>query len=132
MEMDSIVESCDMRSLEGTKLQEIWNFLTKLKQNKKHAEEVRKLSLQLFDQLKDYHLCGETERFFLECAAILHDIGYAINEKKHHKHSLRLILQAKLPSIPDREKTHYCQYRPLSPAFYAEGHSYAFCGIKFG
>ena len=104
MEIDSLLESCDIRSLEGAKLQDAWNFLTKLKQNKKHAEEVRRIALQLFEQLREYHQCGDSERFYLECAAILHDIGYAINSKKHHKHSLRLILQAKLPSITEREK----------------------------
>ena len=33
----------------------------------------------------------ETERDWLEFAAILHDIGYLINERSHHKHTHYLI-----------------------------------------
>ncbi|CAD6494662.1 MAG: hypothetical protein LAKADJCE_00891 [Candidatus Argoarchaeum ethanivorans] len=57
-----------------------------------HSDTVRRLSLELFDKLSDLHLMGEEERYWLECAAILHDIGWSQGPKGHHKSSLRLIL----------------------------------------
>ncbi len=57
-----------------------------------HADTVRRLSLELFDKLSDLHLMGEEERYWLECAAILHDIGWSQGPKGHHKSSLKLIL----------------------------------------
>jgi exopolyphosphatase/guanosine-5'-triphosphate,3'-diphosphate pyrophosphatase len=50
------------------------------------------LALELFDKLSDLHSLGEEERYWLECAAILHDIGWSQGPKGHHKSSLKLIL----------------------------------------
>jgi len=58
----------------------------------KHSEQVRKLSLELFDALQDLHKLGKRERCWLECAAILHDIGLSQGQKSHHKKSLNLML----------------------------------------
>jgi putative phosphoesterase len=64
----------------------------------KHAEQVRKLSLELFDSLQDLHKLGRRERCWLDCAAILHDIGLATGSKGHHKNTLKLVLnETKLP-----------------------------------
>jgi putative phosphoesterase len=64
----------------------------------KHSDQVRKLSTQLFDCLKDLHKLGKRECCWLECAAILHDIGLSQGSKGHHKTSLKLILNdAQLP-----------------------------------
>jgi exopolyphosphatase/guanosine-5'-triphosphate,3'-diphosphate pyrophosphatase len=61
----------------------------------KHSDQVRKLSLQLFDALQDLHKLGRRERCWLECAAILHDIGLSLGSRAHHKASLNLILNDK-------------------------------------
>jgi len=45
----------------------------------------------LFDQLQPLHKLGDNERDILEVAALLHDIGWTVAGKKHHKHSYRLI-----------------------------------------
>ncbi len=58
----------------------------------KHSEQVRKLSLELFDTLQHLHKLGKRERCWLECAAILHDIGLANGTKAHQKNTLKLIL----------------------------------------
>ena len=63
-----------------------------------HSEQVRKLSLELFDALQDLHKLGKRERCWLECAALLHDIGLSKGPKAHHKSSLNLILnETQLP-----------------------------------
>ena len=64
----------------------------------KHSEQVRKLSLELFDALQDLHKLGKRERCWLECAAILHDIGLSQGPKAHQEKSLNLILnETQLP-----------------------------------
>ena len=58
----------------------------------KHSDQVKKLSLELFDALQDMHKLGKRERCWLECAAILHDMGLSRGPKAHQKNSLKLIL----------------------------------------
>jgi len=57
-----------------------------------HYEQVRKLSLQMFDELQSIHKLGNIERCWLECASILHDIGISTGTKGHHKKAMSLIL----------------------------------------
>ena len=56
-----------------------------------HTHHVARLCLQIFDQTASAHKLGEREREWLEYAAILHDVGYLINSRQHHKHSYYLI-----------------------------------------
>lgn len=60
-----------------------------------HSHQVAKLALRLFDELKDLHKLEETERFYLESAAILHDIGWLEGRKGHHKRARDIILTSK-------------------------------------
>ncbi len=61
----------------------------------KHAHQVSKLAVRLFDELRPLHLLGEKERFMLEASALLHDIGWLHSREGHHKHSRDMILSAK-------------------------------------
>jgi putative phosphoesterase len=70
-----------------------------------HAEQDRKLALIIFDRTKQLHSLGDEERYWLECAAILHDIGLHIRRKGYHKLSLRLILND--PALPFTQKERY-------------------------
>lgn len=56
-----------------------------------HSLHVADLALSLFDQTKREHHLGHQERTWLEYAAILHDVGYLINPRQHHKHAYYLI-----------------------------------------
>ncbi|WP_455278171.1 YfcE family phosphodiesterase [[Eubacterium] cellulosolvens] len=57
-----------------------------------HPEQVKKVALKLFDALKPLHKLGALERYWLECAAMLHDIGWSRGGTGHNKTSLKLIL----------------------------------------
>ena len=57
----------------------------------KHAEQVTKLALVIFDKLQVNHGLDTREREWLEFAALLHDIGVHISYGRHHKHSYYLI-----------------------------------------
>jgi exopolyphosphatase/guanosine-5'-triphosphate,3'-diphosphate pyrophosphatase len=69
----------------------------------RHFKHVRLLALQLFDQLAPVHGFGSRERELLAAAALLHDIGMAINYYEHHKHSAFLIQSSGLPGFTHRE-----------------------------
>jgi exopolyphosphatase/pppGpp-phosphohydrolase len=57
-----------------------------------HARQVCRLSLQLFDELQSLHGMGDMERRWLGDAALLHDIGWVLGARGHHKRALDLIL----------------------------------------
>jgi putative phosphoesterase len=57
-----------------------------------HFQQVRKLALGFFDGLFKLHHLGMRERCWLECAAVLHDVGLSKSEGGQHKKSAKLIL----------------------------------------
>ncbi len=68
-----------------------------------HSHHVAKLAVQLFDQTTALHKLGEREREWLEYAALLHDIGYLINSRQHHKHAYYLITNSDLDGLAAEE-----------------------------
>ncbi len=69
-----------------------------------HARQVAKLSLALFDGLAAVHKLPASARPYLEAAALLHDVGHAVNYQRHHKHAYYLISNVDLPGLSDRER----------------------------
>lgn len=68
-----------------------------------HAQTVLGHARQLFDQTRALHGLGDGERVLLEAAALLHDIGVAVNNDGHHKHSQYLIESSEIAGL-DREE----------------------------
>lgn len=68
-----------------------------------HSLHVAGLTLRLFDDLKSLHGLGEWERELIEYGALLHDIGWHIAPKRHHKHSQYLILNGDLKNFSSEE-----------------------------
>jgi exopolyphosphatase/guanosine-5'-triphosphate,3'-diphosphate pyrophosphatase len=70
-----------------------------------HTEHVAKLALEIWDALAaaDVHPGRPDERELVWAAAMLHDIGTAVDYDDHHKHSRYLILNAGLPGFSPRE-----------------------------
>ena len=59
-----------------------------------HPRKVARLALALFEGLSPLHGYGTSERRLLECAALLHDIGWSVSGpdgRGHHKASALLI-----------------------------------------
>ena len=81
--------------MDGQKLpdrsESIEEFGEKYNYDKAHSQQVSKLAVSLFEQLRDLH--GLPDRYVkvLHAAAMLHDIGLFIAYEKHHKHSYYLI-----------------------------------------
>lgn len=61
--------------------------------NEVHSVQVAKISLEVFDSLKNLHGFGEEVRVELACAALLHDLGVSFDEANHHKMSRDLIME---------------------------------------
>jgi exopolyphosphatase/guanosine-5'-triphosphate,3'-diphosphate pyrophosphatase len=72
--------------------------------DERHARQVAKLALTLFDDLATLHRLPASTRPLLEVAALLHDVGNAVSYQRHHKHSYYLIQNADLPGLTDRER----------------------------
>jgi exopolyphosphatase/guanosine-5'-triphosphate,3'-diphosphate pyrophosphatase len=70
-----------------------------------HVEHVARLALSMWDALGEagVHPGEHVERELLWAAAMLHDIGTAVDYDDHHKHSRYLILNAGLPGYTTRE-----------------------------
>lgn len=68
-----------------------------------HSLHVARLTLKLFDDLKPLHGLGDRERELIEYGALLHDIGWHIAPKRHHKHSQYLILNGDLQNFSSDE-----------------------------
>ncbi|MEP6689239.1 MAG: Ppx/GppA phosphatase family protein, partial [Gemmatimonadales bacterium] len=79
-------------------------FVERCQGDRRHVEQVRTLALQLFDQLSDELGCEPEERFLLEAASLLHDVGQLVSYRKHHKHSFQLINHAERLGLPPRER----------------------------
>jgi exopolyphosphatase/guanosine-5'-triphosphate,3'-diphosphate pyrophosphatase len=71
--------------------------------HKSHSEHVTMLCMRLFDELRPLHRLGQLERELIEYSALLHDIGWHISGKGHHKHSMYLIANGDLRDFSDDE-----------------------------
>ena len=68
-----------------------------------HSLHVAGLALRLFDHTRSLHRLGDAERSWLEFAAVLHDIGYLINPRQHHKHAYYLIKNSDIGGLTAEE-----------------------------
>jgi len=57
-----------------------------------HSHTVTTLALQIFDDLAALHQMQARERFLLECACSLHDIGWKYGQKGHGNRSMDMIV----------------------------------------
>jgi CHAD domain-containing protein len=57
-----------------------------------HSRTVTALALRIFDDLAPLHQMQAHERFLLECACSLHDIGWKYGQKGHARHSEEMIV----------------------------------------
>lgn len=75
-----------------------------LEYDAEHTHLVTRLALRLFDLTTTLHHLGDEERYWLQCAGLLHDIGLVEGWKGHHKASLRIIQSAQLLPLSPQER----------------------------
>ncbi|MGD8427908.1 MAG: Ppx/GppA phosphatase family protein, partial [Balneolaceae bacterium] len=81
----------------------VFELLRKCDWHEKHSTHVAKMALQLFDEVRDELELTEQDRELLEYATYMHDIGYYISHRKHHKHALYIIRHADLKGFTEDE-----------------------------
>ena len=81
----------------------VYELLKKCQWHEKHSVQVAKLALKMFDDLRGAHGLTSNDRELLKFACLLHDIGYYISQRKHHKHALYLILNSDLKGFHPTE-----------------------------
>ena len=75
-----------------------------LRSEQPHAGQVRRLATSLFDQMKASLDLDPDGRDLLQAAALLHDVGYVVGYRQHHKHAYNLIAHAPLDGFTPRER----------------------------
>jgi len=75
-------------------LQTVMEFGLSVRNERLHPVQVYRLSCKLFDELQSLHRMGNTERIWLQTAALLHDIGKSICRKDHNKKSRDIIIKS--------------------------------------
>ena len=82
-----------------------------------HARKVAQLATMLFDSMYALHRLPPGYGQLLEAAAYLYNIGHFVNDSRHHKHSLYLVLNSDLPGFNERERmtiANLCRYHRKS------------------
>lgn len=85
------------------RLRSVMELVNKYDWHEAHSSHVAKLSLTLFDEFCDQLELTDDDRDLLHYAALMHDIGYFISHKKHHKHSLYIIRNSALMGFKEYE-----------------------------
>ncbi|MDE2838997.1 MAG: Ppx/GppA phosphatase family protein [Chloroflexota bacterium] len=68
-----------------------------------HANHVADLALSLFDQLTSVHGLDAEARRLLQIAALLHDVGVAVNYYNHDEHGFYLLTRTGIDGLTHRE-----------------------------
>ena len=101
----TLLEGRDPPLFEDVRRDAVLNLAAQYDADFAHVEHVARLALGMWDALGEAgaHPGDPRERDLLWAAAMLHDIGTAVDYDDHHKHSRYLILNAGLPGYTTRE-----------------------------
>lgn len=91
------------RQPEDLRRRQILQLAERTESTLRHNLQTARLAVRIFDLTASIHGLGSREREWLEYAALLHDIGYSIHYRAHHKHAYYLILNANLDAFDQRE-----------------------------
>ncbi len=84
--------------------QQARRFAARMHSDAGHCEHVRRLAAQLFDQLAPLHELPSAQRVTLELAALLHEVGIAVNARGHHKHGEYIVRHADIPGLSKHQQ----------------------------
>jgi exopolyphosphatase/guanosine-5'-triphosphate,3'-diphosphate pyrophosphatase len=102
---ETLLADSDPPLFENVRKASVLNLAHQYHWDPEHTEHVATLALQMFDTLATagLHAGDLEERELLWAAAMLHDVGVAVDYDDHHKHSRYLILNGGLPGFTPRE-----------------------------
>lgn len=85
-------------------LNEIDQFARKYRSNRPNCDQIRRLSLQLFDELQAFHGMPKDAEMYLSVASLLHDVGRFVSESSYHKHTYYLIKNSTFSFLTEKQK----------------------------
>ncbi|HEX2645463.1 MAG TPA: Ppx/GppA phosphatase family protein [Thermoanaerobaculia bacterium] len=91
------------RAPEDLRRRQVLQLAERTESTFRHNVQTARLAVRIFDLTASLHSLGAREREWLEYAALLHDIGYSIHYRGHHKHAYYLIINANLDAFDQRE-----------------------------
>jgi exopolyphosphatase/guanosine-5'-triphosphate,3'-diphosphate pyrophosphatase len=71
----------------------------------RHGEHVARISLHLFNELRDLHGMDAHDEMLLNVAAVLHEVGTFVSPRAHHKHSEYIILNSEIFGLDRKDVT---------------------------
>ncbi|NBC05097.1 MAG: HD domain-containing protein [Bacteroidetes bacterium] len=89
--------------IESPRRRSVLELVHKCNWHEQHSRHVAKLALQLFDNFQKEFGLENVDRELLEYACFMHDIGYHISHRKHHKHALYIIRNSDLKGFKENE-----------------------------
>ncbi|HAF61841.1 MAG TPA: hypothetical protein DCK95_05900 [Anaerolineaceae bacterium] len=103
--MNKPLTQTELSDHQKEQLTEVLNVAKTCQYEKAHTEHVTDLAMQIFNQFIPILQLDENARFYLLCAAILHDIGvHTEGTRGHHKTALRIILSTPLLHFDSKER----------------------------
>jgi exopolyphosphatase/guanosine-5'-triphosphate,3'-diphosphate pyrophosphatase len=102
---EELLAGQDAPLLDDVRASSVRNLAAQYHADTPHTAHVVLLALEIWDALAEaeLHPGDAEERELLWAAAVLHDVGTAVDYDDHHKHSRYLILNAGLPGYSPRE-----------------------------
>jgi exopolyphosphatase/guanosine-5'-triphosphate,3'-diphosphate pyrophosphatase len=92
-------------SVQKNELKSVMKVAKQCNYEAKHTKQVTKFALEIFDDLSSLHQMGPQERYYLLCAALLHDIGvHTEGAHAHHKTALKIILNTPLLTFNQKDR----------------------------
>ena len=85
------------------RLRSVMELVNRYDWHEDHSAHVAELCLALFDEFRDTLNLTNEDRELLKYSAYMHDIGYFISHRKHHKHALYIIRHSDLLGFKEIE-----------------------------
>jgi exopolyphosphatase/guanosine-5'-triphosphate,3'-diphosphate pyrophosphatase len=92
----SLVKAAHGNSAADARRRSVKALASRFLGSNEHGQQVAKLALRLFDATAPVLGLPRNSRELLEYAALLHDVGHAIDHDRHNRHSYYLIKNAEL------------------------------------
>ena len=96
----------DLKSLatyDEPRLRSVMELVNKYEWHEDHSAHVAKLAMILFDEFRERLDLTDVDGELLKYSAFMHDIGYFISHRKHHKHALYIIRNSELLGFKEVE-----------------------------
>ena len=92
-----------MAMYDEPRLRSVMELVNKYEWHEDHSTHVAKLATTLFDEFRESLGLTDVDRELLKYSAYMHDIGYFISHRKHHKHALYIIRHSDLLGFKEIE-----------------------------